>query len=138
LVIAVHHKQLPAVERQIAEGNLISFIGYDHPSYTYAGIEQFFDQRRVKLSPQFFSSSPDVIQRLMMAQKGAAALPYGRIRAALKRQTVRQVPVVGESIIIRHITCLSRQNYELPQVVQATIAQLAADLQTMIVETNDL
>ncbi|MGF7229260.1 MAG: LysR family transcriptional regulator [Candidatus Saccharibacteria bacterium] len=138
LVVAAHHKQLPAIARQIAEGTLTSFVGYDHPSYTYATIHQFFEERHVALSPQFYSSSPDVIQRLMMAQKGAAALPYGRIRTSLRRQVVCPVPVIGDAIITRHITCAHRQNYVLPQVIQATIAQLSADLQTMCLEASDI
>ncbi len=138
LIVVTHAKHLPVVAEQVARKQVTSFVSYDMPSFTHARIAQFFADRRVSLSPQFYSSSPDVILRLVMAKQGAAALPYNKVKQALHRQQLAPVHIDGPAVITRHIVCVTRQNYVLPQAVQQTIERLTYDLATQVHEAQSL
>jgi DNA-binding transcriptional LysR family regulator len=138
LVVVAHKQHAATVESQMDRKQLNSFISYDLPSYTHASIERYFADCRVTLSPQFFSSSPDVILRLVLARQGAAALPYNKVRQLLKRGSLVPVRSNGQAVITRHIVCVTRQNYEIPQVMQQMIDQLARDLSQQVYEARSL
>ena len=138
LILVAHVQQAAHVEEQIARKHVTSFISYDLPSYTHISIERYFADKRTTLSPQFFSSSPDVILRLVLAQQGAAALPYNKVKRLLKKGQLTPVHSNDRAVITRHIVCITRQNYVLPQVIQQTIERLTYDLATQIQEAQQL
>lgn len=136
LVLVVHKSQKNTVESEIAAGNVQSFISYDQPSHTHAMIEQFFANKGVYLSPQFYSSSPDVIYRLLAAQKGAAALPYRKVRSDIKKGLL--MPVTSDAVIPRRITVVTRRNYKAPHALDDALQSLRIDLAKLIYQAaND-
>lgn len=134
LLVVVHKRQKRAIETELAARNLQSFVSYDQPSHTHAMIEQFFAARGVYMSPQFFSSSPDVIYRLLLAQKGAAALPYRKVRAQIKSGIL--VPLFDDSVIPRRITVATRRNYRAPHILHDALHSLRVDLATLLTEAG--
>lgn len=138
LIVVMHAQQAAHIEEQIARKHITSFISYDLPSYTHASIERYFADKRIVLSPQFFSSSPDVILRLVLARQGAAALPYNKVKQLLKKGQLVPVRSSNHAVITRHIVCVTRQNYALPQAIQQTIEQLTYDMATQIHEAQQL
>lgn len=138
LIIVAHAQQAAHLEEQLARKQVTSFISYDLPSYTHASIERHFADKRIALSPQFFSSSPGVILRLVLAQQGAAALPYNTVKQLLKSGRVVPIHSGSQAVITRHIVCITRQNYEVPQVVQQTIERLTYDLAAQVYDAQQL
>lgn len=138
LIVVAHAQQVARIEEQIARKYMTSFISYDSPSYTHTSIERYFADKRITLSPQFFSSSPDVILRLVLAKQGAAALPYNKVKQLLRREQLAPIRSNNQAVITRHIVCITRQNYALPQVVQQTIDRLTYDLAIQIQEAQQL
>lgn len=134
LVVISHQAIVEKIMQEFRAGILRAFISYDQPSRTHAIIEQHFALQNVTISPQFFSSSPDVIQRLVMAQKGAAALPYRRVQKHLQSGTLKQLS--RQSVIPRNITVVTRRNYQAPQLLHATIESVRTDLARLLTQAN--
>lgn len=132
LVVIFHHAIAGKITGDLAAGVLNAFISYDQPSRTHAIIEQHFALQNVAISPQFFSSSPDVIQRLVMARKGAAALPYRRVQKYLQNGTLRQLS--KHAVIPRNITVVTRRNYQAPQLLHTTIESVRTDLAHLLTQ----
>lgn len=136
LVVISHRFVAKKIMNEFEAGALHSFISYDQPSRTHAIIERHFSLQNVSLSPQFFSSSPDVIQRLVMAQKGAAALPYRRVQKYLKSGTLQQLP--QNAVIPRNIVVATRRNYHVPQLLNTTVESLRTDLARLLTQASTL
>lgn len=135
LSIVVHKDMAAKIAAEYARGEVHSFISYDQPSHTHAMIERFFAGHAVYVSPQFYSSSPDAIYHLVMAQKGAAALPYRKVRRDLRRGIL--VPFHHESSVIpRHISLVYRRNYQVPQLLSATMQSVRIDLAKLLTEAH--
>lgn len=136
LVIIFHQAIARKIMQEFEAGVLHTFISYDQPSRTHAIIEQHFALHNVVVSPQFFSSSPDVIQRLVMAQKGAAALPYRRVQKYLQSGTLKQL--AQNAVIPRNITVVTRRNYQAPRLLHATIESVRTDLARLLTQANNV
>lgn len=136
LVVVSHQAIAEKIMHECEEGILRAFISYDQPSRTHAIIEQHFALQNVAISPQFFSSSPDVIQRLVMVRKGAAALPYRRVQKYLQNGTLMQLP--NNAVIPRNITIVTRRNYQAPRLLRTTIESLRADLAQLLAQASSL
>lgn len=130
LILVVHKKQKSMLESEIAAGNVQSFISYDQPSRTHAMIEQSFGNMGLYISPRFYSSSPDVIYRLLVAQKGAAALPYRKVRSNITSGLF--VPITDNPVMSRRITVATRRNYRPPHILSGALQSLRLDLAQLI------
>jgi DNA-binding transcriptional LysR family regulator len=135
LVVVVHAAMASKLAQEYANGLIGSFISYDQPSHTHAMIEQFFALQGIYISPQFYSSSPDVIHHLVAAQKGAAALPYRKVRKQLQTQQLEPI-ARSNAVIPRRITVVTRRNYQAPHLLQSTLESLRIDLAKLLTEAS--
>lgn len=136
LVAVSHHLIASKVAQEFEAGIIKTFISYDQPSRTHAIIIQHFSLQNVAISPQFFSSSPDVIHRLVVAGKGAAALPYRRVQKQLQAGTL--VPFTQNAVIPRNIMVVTRRNYQAPQLLRPAVESLRTDLARLLAQASSL
>lgn len=135
LVIVVHRDVAGRVRKEYAAQEIDTFISYDQPSHTHAMIDRFFAIQNVRVSPQFYSSSPDVIYCLVMAKKGAAALPFRKVSRQLRYGTLelldKQQPVIDRSI-----TVVTTHNYQMPHILASTVKSLQDDMQRLLEQSK--
>jgi len=129
LIVTVHRDSAARIRQEYLAKEVTSFISYDQPSRTHAMIEHFFAEQGIAVSPQFYSSSPDVIYRLVMAKKGAAALPYRKVSRQLH---IGKLVALGPQPIIPRQIVVARRNYYMPEVIRKTIERLEIDLSLLM------
>jgi len=110
LVLVVHHNQATATRDALKKGRLENFISYDQSSNSYQIIKRSLDQIGIKVSPKFFSTSAEVMLRLVQLQKGVAALPYMLAKDFLADDKLVLVGSARPIIIDRRIYSLMRRD----------------------------
>ena len=124
LVLVCHAQQVPEVEKAMQSGILPRFISYNQASSTHQLVASAL--RRQHLVPQttFYSTSPEVMLRLVLLQKGAAALPYSQVHSHL---AIGDLVVVGRpklASIERPIHAVKRRDTVLPVPLTRTARQV--------------
>lgn len=89
----------------MARGKLSGFISYDKPSTTYRHVTQFFHTLTVKPRTTFYSTSPDVMLRMVLQGKGVAALPEQLVDELIKDQSLATISHCGNPVTIKRPTC---------------------------------
>jgi len=135
LVTVMHRDIAKQIHHEYAVKEMNTFISYDQPSHTHAMIERFFAIRDITLTPQFYSSSPDVIFHLVRAKKGAAALPYRKVQKQLKSGVL--VPIDRRLVIPRRICVVTRRNYQVPHMVHDITESLNLDLAALLAQASN-
>jgi len=110
LVLVVHQSQAAATQSALEKGRLDNFISYDQSSNSYQIIKRSLDQIGIKVSPKFFSTSAEVMLRLVQLQKGVAALPYMLVKDFLADDKLILVGSGRPIIIDRRIYSLMRRD----------------------------
>lgn len=104
-------------QQQLTVGCLDRFVSYDQPSFTHRLIITALHQQHIQPRPVFYSTSPEVILRLVLLGKGVAVLPYLRVAPLLADSSLcRLVPTAqpeGYSIA-RPVAQITRQRRQLP------------------------
>jgi DNA-binding transcriptional LysR family regulator len=75
-VLACHAADAGAARQAARAGRLPRFISYDEASATRKLIDEALARHNIKTEPNFSSTSPEVMLRLVLLRKGVAALPY--------------------------------------------------------------
>jgi DNA-binding transcriptional LysR family regulator len=110
LVLVAHSAQAAATQNDWQHGHLDNFISYDQPSNSYQLIKRFLDQNKVIAPPVFFSTSVDVILRLVQLQKGVAALPYVLVKDFIASKELALIGTPKPIIIDRSIFAAVRRD----------------------------
>ncbi len=88
LVLVCAHASKPAIEAELLRGVLPRFISYDEGSRTRAIVTQAFFERGLHVRDTSFSTSPDVMFRLVRSGRGAAVLPFSLVQESLEQGTL--------------------------------------------------
>ena len=124
VVLVCYAALLEPTNQAIGKGNLPNFISYDQTSTTFQLVQHAAMAQGVALQPTFYSTSPEVIRRLVLAQKGVAALPYLLVKDLLDQGILALVSVGSPPVIERHIQVVQRRDKDLPTSVLNMAAQL--------------
>lgn len=100
---------------------LPNFISYDQPSHTFRIVQRALQAHGVTPDISFYSTSPEVMLRLVMLGKGVAALPYSMIKEHLDAGRLVCLGDPKPWVIPRPVVMLKRRDRELPK----TLTQLA-------------
>lgn len=123
------------VNRHASPGALLSdFIAYDQPSNTFRLVNEALRAYGVTPQISFYSTSPEVILRLVMLNKGVAALPYLLVRDHLKTGELKLLGDKKPWLIPRHIVALKRRDRELPMSLKQLTDQIADILNARMAE----
>lgn len=113
MVVVCHAAQRPETNRALRAGTLSRFISYDQASNTHRLIADVLQSRGIVPTPTFYSTSPELMLRLVLLQKGVAALPYALVRDHL---AVGELVLVGKPTLLieRPINAIKRRDTVLP------------------------
>lgn len=121
--------------RQASPGKqLPDFIAYDQPSATFRLVDDYLKAQGVQPQAGFYSTSPEVMLRLVQLGKGVAALPYLMVRMHLISGQLKRVGPKSHWLIPRKIIALQRRDRELPLALKRLSAQIAAILDDLTAE----
>jgi DNA-binding transcriptional LysR family regulator len=110
LVLVAHSAQSFAVQEAWNKGRLENFISYDQPSNSYQLIKRMLDQKGIIIVPKFFSTSVEVMLRLVQLQKGVAAIPYVLVKDLIATNKLTLIGQPLPIIIDRRIFSLMRRD----------------------------
>jgi len=113
------------------------FISYDQASTSHGLIMQELQRQGMTLEPSFYSTSPEVMLRLVLLQKGAAVLPYLLAREQLR---TGELALVGRPPlrIDRPIHAVRRRDTVLASPLAHMVSQIASLLGDIYAESSEL
>jgi DNA-binding transcriptional LysR family regulator len=119
LVLVCRPDYLPAAVAGLENGELSQFVSYDLQSTSYSHISQRLQQLDITIAPTFYSTSPDVILRMVLRGKRVAALPYLVVRELLQTGNLTILSKNGQNIMIeRPIGLVTVRGKILPKAVE--------------------
>ena len=124
LVIVCHPSEAKAVYDATKQGRLTRFISYDRPSTTSRMIADWLDAHHISVEPSLFSTSPEVMLRLVLLGKGIAVLPYLVVKNHLEQGILSIVGSPRPIVIERPISLITRRNKLLTTPLETTVAQV--------------
>lgn len=124
LVVVCHNADADAVRASVRQGCLPRFISYDQGSTTRRLVDGALEQRGVVSEASFFSTSPEVMLRLVMLRKGVAALPYFLVKDLLTESKLSLVSDSEPILIERRISVVKRRGKHLVAPLEYTLQQV--------------
>jgi DNA-binding transcriptional LysR family regulator len=119
-------------QSELDRGYLSQFICYDQQSMSYRHINQKMQKLGVTIQPTFFSTSPDVMQRMVLRGKHVAALPYILTRELLTSGELVALEKARKVITIdRPISLVKVHGKVLPKALEVFSAQAKATLHSI-------
>jgi DNA-binding transcriptional LysR family regulator len=109
-MVVCHPDYLAKAQAELDKGIISQFICYDQLSVTYQLIYQKLQKLDVTIQPTFFSTSPDVMKRMILRGKHVAALPYLMIEELLTSGELTPLKKRGQIITIDRPISLVRVN----------------------------
>lgn len=131
LVVVAH-----AQRRTVAAPELPEFIAYDQPSNTFRLVNEYLKAHGVEPQASFYSTSPEVMLRLVLLNKGIAALPYLMVRTHLQSGELKRIGAPKPWLIPRAIIALKRRDRELPLPLRQLIGQTSLMLDGLMAEAS--
>ena len=134
LVAICHASQHTKTQQELRAGRLPHFISYDQSSTSYELIIRALQQQGITPEPTFYSTSPEVMLRLVLLGRGTAVLPYLLVREHIKDGTLALLGRRGQPAIIgRRITSIKRRD----AVPAIPLTSLFETLRALIGQLND-
>lgn len=134
LVIVCHRAMYAAAHAQALAGTLGRFMSYDQLSTTQRLVQGALAARGITLRTDFYSTSPEVMLRLVLLRQGIAALPYRMVAEYVADGTLCMLGGDAPWIIPRGIVLAKRRDKELApplarlgRQVRRALEGLAAD-----------
>lgn len=136
LVLVCHRALLADTQQALAHGEIPNFISYDRHSNTSRLIQRTLAERHVSMQPTFYSTSPEVIRKLVLAQKGTAALPYLMVRDLIRQGLLMPIIINGSAVIRRPVQVVRHRDKLLPEPLTHIAEQLHLILQALMDEAH--
>lgn len=114
LVLVCHSSLQEVLQKAIERGDLPNFISYNQGSTTFQLIKGVLFKYQIAYQPTLYSTSPEVIRKLVLAGNGAAALPFLMVRDLLLANQLATLKVGPSTIIARPIVAISHRDKLLP------------------------
>lgn len=134
LVLVCHYAQAAATRQAMKAGSLPRFISYNQGSTTFQLVQDKLHERHIAHRPTLYSTSPEVIRKLVLAQQGAAVLPYMMVRDLILTKQLATLNLGPSPIIERPIEAIRHRDKLLPQPLRTMTAELQTLLSDLDVE----
>lgn len=136
LVVVCHQGILEETIKDLAAGRITRFLSYDQPSNTHRLIYTHLLARGITTNPIFYSTSPEIMLRLVLLQKGVAALPYTLARPHIETGALVILHEQAPLLIPRRIASIRRQDQLLTRAHHAILAQVTQRLHELNAEAE--
>lgn len=138
LVLVCHKKQQATMQSMLRQGVLPRAILYDDGSTTRQLIEATLQREHVTPYTTFSSTSPEVMLRLVLLQKGAAVLPYTLIGDHLKKGIVVPLGVEQPLFFERPIVRIALKERTTTVPIERITQDIASQLEGIYNEAQGL
>jgi DNA-binding transcriptional LysR family regulator len=118
-------------------GALPRFISYDQRSTTSQLIQEALHRQGIAAQTEVYSTSPEVMIRLVQLEQGVAVLPYTMVAPLVSPGGDIQV-VVGVGIVARTIAVARRRDKQLPASGNRLVRQVRRALDAAMTEAEEL
>lgn len=135
LVFVAHPAMATDTQISLRAGKLSNFIGYNQASTTFRLIKDALARHGIALEPNFYSTSPEVILKLVLEQKGVAALPQLLVRDYIVANLLIPVFIGDDCQVQRTIIAVKPRTRVLPRPVDDVLERVAETLRTLNDET---
>jgi DNA-binding transcriptional LysR family regulator len=132
LVLVCHHTQAAVLQKAILHGNLPSFISYNQGSTTFQIIQDVLHKHQIAHQPTLYSTSPEVICKLVLTGKGAAVLPYLMVRDLVLTNQLTMLNLGSSPVIERPIEAIRHRDKLLP----TPLINMTDELQELLAELS--
>jgi len=136
LVVVTHVGHHAELIEAMKYGVIPQFFSYNQSSTTHGLIEQAAALAGYEIQPIFYSTSPEIILKLVLSQKGVAALPYLMVKEYLEAGVLTKIPLSKNSVIERHIVAIHHANRKLPPALDATLKRTQTYLKQLMSEAK--
>jgi len=134
LVLVCHRALLAGTQQSLTDGELPNFVSYDRGSNTFRLIQRTLAEKRVSIQPTFYSTSPEVIRKLVLAQKGVAVLPYLMVRDLINQKLLAPIVINGSAVVKRPVQVVRHRDKLLAEPLTHITDQLRIILQDLMAE----
>lgn len=117
-------------------GTLPDFLSYDQASTTHGLLQAAARRHGVELQPSFYSTSPDIILKLVLSGRGAAALPYLMVKTHYENGVLEPIRLGNSAVIERRIAAIVHSSRTLPVAFEDTLSRTKNQLQTLLQEAK--
>lgn len=136
LVLVCHQSQRTSLQQAIRHGSLPSFISYNQGSTTYQIVQDVLHKNQISHQPTLYSTSPEVICKLVLAGKGAAVLPYLMVRELVLTNQLATLNLGTSPVIERPIEMIRHRDKLLPQPLVNMTDELRKLLDELLEEAS--
>lgn len=136
-VLVCRPDRLASAQAELGKKTLAYFICYDQSSTSYGHINHRLQNLGITVQPTFYSTSPDVMLRMVLRGKRVAALPYLSIRELLKSGGLVPLSKDGQVITIeRPISVVKVHAKLIPNILEEFIGQAEKTLKSVSEEAE--
>ena len=125
MVIVTHTTALEVVKNDIKDHRINNFLSYNQGSNSATIIQQTLAKRGVEIIPVFYSTSPEMLLRVVLAKRGTAVLPYVLCKQYLQSKELSIVKIGKQSIIDRGISLVTHNNQQLSPLLLKASGQVS-------------
>jgi DNA-binding transcriptional LysR family regulator len=137
LALVVHPADRQYYEHLLRAGRLPNFLSYHIGSHSQYLIEKLLAENRIIIEPTFYSTSPEVMLKMVISRQGVAMLPYALVKPQLlDKALVRVSP--GPTILSRPIYTIQLLNRLLPEALEQTLTMASTSLEKLMAEALDV
>jgi LysR family transcriptional regulator, transcriptional activator of the cysJI operon len=133
LVFVCQHTQQADMIRSVRRGNLPSFISYNEGSTTFQLVQTALNKHQVTFHPTLYSTSPEVIRKLVLSGKGAAVLPYLLIGDLIRDHQLATIPIGATPIIDRPIQAIRHRD----KLLSSPLLNMIKELKELLSELSE-
>ena len=138
LLLVCHKKQQATMLNALKQGILPRAILYDDGSTTRQLIETTLQSERITAYPTFSSTSPEVMLRLVLLQKGAAVLPYALIEDHIKKGVIVPLGISRPLFFERPIVRVALKDRAVTMPIERITQDVASQLQAIYSEALEI
>jgi DNA-binding transcriptional LysR family regulator len=138
LMVVARSDIAPATQHAAAKGTLPNFLSYNQTSTTHRLVQAAAAQHAIELQPRFYSTSPDIILKLVLAGRGTAALPYLIVREYCENQVLKPITLGNSCVIERRIAAITHTNRHVPNDFLPTCVRLQTQLQALCTQAKTI
>jgi DNA-binding transcriptional LysR family regulator len=138
LMVVARSDIATTTQHAAAKGTLPNFLSYNQTSTTHRLVQATATQHAVELQPRFYSTSPDIILKLVLAGRGTAALPYLIVREYCKNQVLKPIILGNSCVIERRIAAITHANRHVPNDFLPTCVRLQTQLQALCTQAKTI
>jgi DNA-binding transcriptional LysR family regulator len=121
----------------LQRNRLRRFISYDQASATFRIIEDALHRQGLRPDIAFFSTSPEVMLRLVLMGRGVAALPYLLVRESLNAGELIQLLPDRLPFLHRGIAVVQRRDRVPPSLLKSIVLGLRREIEALTVEASE-